>query len=95
MVVLVCHTIAFTVGVAMQCLPLDSLWNNTVPAKCIDIHIFAIWGAALSIFYDVVIILLPISELKALNLTLRKRIALCFMFALGSLYVHPRHLFSL
>ena len=33
--------------------------------------------------------LLPISELKGLNLTLQKRIALCSMFALGSLYVPP------
>ncbi|KAE9365087.1 hypothetical protein N431DRAFT_353714, partial [Stipitochalara longipes BDJ] len=84
MAVIVCHTIAFTIGVAMQCLPLDSLWDPTIQAKCIDIHVFAIWGAALSIFYDIVIMLLPISELKGLNLTLRKRIALCFMFALGS-----------
>jgi Fungal rhodopsin domain len=87
MIVIVCHTIAFTLGVGMQCFPLDSLWDATIPAKCIDIHIFAIWGAALSIFYDIVIMLLPISELKGLNLTLRKRVALCFMFALGSLYV--------
>jgi hypothetical protein len=87
MVVIVCHTIAFTIGVAMQCLPLDSLWDLTIHAKCNDIRVFTIWGAALSIFYDVVIMLLPIIELKGLNLTLRKRIALCFMFALGSLYV--------
>lgn len=86
MVVIVCHTIAFTIGVGMQCLPLDSLWDLTIHAKCIDIHVFAISGAVLSIFYDIVIMLLPISELKGLNLTLKKRIALCFMFALGSLY---------
>jgi hypothetical protein len=85
MVVIVCHTIAFTIGIAMQCLPLHSLWNLTIHAKCIDIHIFTILGAALSIFYDVVIMLLPIMELKGHNLTLKKRIALCFMFALGSL----------
>jgi hypothetical protein len=29
--------------------------------------------------------LLPVSQLKALNLDLKKRIALVFMFALGSL----------
>jgi hypothetical protein len=89
MAVIVCHTIAFTIGVAMQCLPLDNLWDPKIPAKCIDLHVFAICGASLSIFYDIIIMLLPISELKGLNLTLRKRLALCFMFALGSLYIPP------
>ncbi|KAH8787231.1 hypothetical protein BGZ57DRAFT_134326 [Hyaloscypha finlandica] len=84
MVVIVCHTIAFTIGIGMQCLPVDSLWDLTIHGKCIDLNVFAISGAALSIFYDIVIMLLPISELKGLNLTLNKRIALCFMFALGS-----------
>jgi hypothetical protein len=85
MVVIACHSIAFTIAVGMQCLPLAYLWDPTIHAKCIDIRVFSIWGAALSIFYDIVIMLLPISELKGLNLTARKRIALCFMFALGSL----------
>jgi hypothetical protein len=89
MAVILCHTIAFTIGVAMQCLPLDNLWDPKIPAKCIDLHVFAICGASLSIFYDIIIMLLPISELKSLNLTLRKRLALCFMFALGSLYIPP------
>lgn len=46
-----------------------------------------ITGAAFSILEDIFIMLLPISELKGLNLTLHKRIALCFMFAIGSLYL--------
>lgn len=92
MVVIVCHTIAFTIGIGMQCLPVDSLWDLTIHGKCIDLNVFAISGAALSIFYDIVIMLLPISELKGLNLTLNKRIALCFMFALGSLYASRQSL---
>jgi hypothetical protein len=82
-----CHTIAFTVPVILQCLPVQSLWDLTIQGKCLNIRAVAISGAAFSIFEDLVIMFLPVGELKGLNLTLRKRIALCIMFALGSLYV--------
>ena len=56
-----------------------------VTGKCINLTAIVYSGAAFSIVEDLVIMLLPISELKGLNLDLRKRIALVFMFALGSL----------
>jgi hypothetical protein len=42
-------------------------------------------AAGLSILEDLVIMLLPVMELKALKLDLKKKLALAFMFALGSL----------
>jgi hypothetical protein len=89
MAFIACHTIAFTVGIGLQCLPVRSLWDLTIHGKCLNIHAFAISGAAFSIFEDLVIMFLPTGELKGLNLTLRKRMALCLMFALGSLCVTP------
>jgi hypothetical protein len=82
-----CHTIAFTLGVILQCLPIKALWDLTIQGKCLNIHAFALAGAVLSIFEDIFIIILPIGELKGLNLSLQKRTALYLMFALGSLYV--------
>ncbi|KAN0120337.1 hypothetical protein V8E51_002545 [Hyaloscypha variabilis] len=79
-----CHTLIFTLGTALQCLPVQTLWDPSIGHKCIDIHAFAVSGAVFSIFEDLVIMLLPISELKGLPFTIRKRIALCLMFALGS-----------
>jgi hypothetical protein len=67
-------------------MPLSSLWDPFIAKKqCISLSLLIYIGAALSIFEDIVIMLLPIFELKGLNLGLRKRIALAFMFALGSL----------
>jgi hypothetical protein len=54
-------------------------------AKCISSKGIIYSGAAISILEDFVVMLLPIPQLKALNLSLRKRIALIFMFAIGSL----------
>lgn len=53
--------------------------------KCLDINAATKAGQFASIIEDLIIMVLPISELKGLNLNLRKRIALCFMFAIGSL----------
>jgi hypothetical protein len=80
-----CHTVAFLIGDMFQCVPVDAVWMPQRMGKCLDFNAFSFAGAGLSIFEDIVITLLPISELKGLNLTLRKRIALCLMFALGSL----------
>lgn len=55
---------------------------------CVNEHALAFTGAGLSIAADLVIMFLPVYELKGLNLTLRKRVALTGMFALGSLYVY-------
>jgi hypothetical protein len=58
-----------------------------VAGKCINPQAYVYAAAGLSIAEDIVIMLLPIWELSALKLDLRKRFALGFMFALGSLYV--------
>jgi hypothetical protein len=80
-----CHTIAFVIVVALQCLPVDSVWDTAVPGKCINSQAFVYSAAGCSILEDFVVMLLPIWELKGLNLDLRKRLALVFMFSLGSL----------
>jgi hypothetical protein len=82
---MLCHLVAFTSAITFQCTPVKRIWDQTVPGTCSDLVLFIYIGAGFSIFEDLVIILLPIPQLKMLNLTLRKRIALVFMFSLGSL----------
>lgn len=82
---MICHTIAFVIVVSFQCTPVDAVWDISVPGKCINSQAFVYAAAGFSILEDIVIMLLPIWELKGLKLDLRKRIALGFMFALGSL----------
>lgn len=84
----ICHTLAFVFAISFQCVPVSAVWTLDKNAKCISSSAMVIAGAALSITEDLVIIALPISELLKLNLSLRKRIALMLVFALGSLYVH-------
>ncbi|PMD24451.1 hypothetical protein NA56DRAFT_740853, partial [Hyaloscypha hepaticicola] len=81
---MVCHTTSFVIAVVFQCVPLQAIWDHTITGRCLNMNTLTITGAAFSILEDIFIMLLPISELKGLNLTLHKRIALCFMFAIGS-----------
>ena len=76
---------AFLIAVALQCIPVNAVWDLNVSGKCISTTGTVLAGAAFSIFEDIVIILIPIPELKRLNLSLRKRLMLVFMFGVGSL----------
>ncbi|KAG9242064.1 hypothetical protein BJ878DRAFT_517457 [Calycina marina] len=75
---------SFLIGVTLQCVPIRGVWEVTLEAKCINSTAIVFAGAAFSISEDIVIILMPIPQLKELNLTLRKRLALIVMFAVGS-----------
>ena len=88
---MVCQTVAFFFAVTFQCMPVSSIWNPTPDRKCINTTAVIYAGAVVSIFEDVFIIILPIRELLALNMSPRQRLGVIFMFAIGSLYVHHSH----
>jgi hypothetical protein len=82
---MVCHTLAFLFAVAFQCIPVDHFWDPTITGKCLNTPALVYVGGGFSIAEDIVIMFLPISELKGLNMSLRKRVGLILMFILGSL----------
>jgi hypothetical protein len=82
---LILQIVALSLAVAFQCTPVASVWDISIPGQCINSQALVYSAAAFSILEDFVIMFLPVSELKNLKLDLRKRIALGFMFALGSL----------
>ncbi|KAL2062454.1 hypothetical protein VTL71DRAFT_6720 [Oculimacula yallundae] len=84
MAFMISHGLAFLFVVAFQCLPVRSIWDRELTNHCVDLQALIYAGAGLSIFEDVAIMILPIFELKGLNLSRRKRVALGLMFALGS-----------
>jgi len=86
---IVCDALVFSLTLTLQCIPVNAVWDIGIKAKCINSRVVVFTIAGLSIFEDIVIILLPIPELSHLNLSLRKRLAVIFMFTLGSLYMHP------
>lgn len=75
------------VVVAMQCVPVSSVWDlgQENSRKCLDSNAFAYAGAGFSIFEDIFIVLLPVPELRKLQVTLPRKIGLVVVFAMGSL----------
>lgn len=80
--VMAMYMVSLTLTVTLQCLPIQSIWDITVKGKCLGHRMFAFSG--INIFLDIAIILLPIPGLSGLNLNLRKKVSVMFMFAIGS-----------
>lgn len=79
------HTLLFFFVTTFQCLPVQSIWDVSIKGNCLNLNDIIYAGGALSIFEDLVVILLPIKQLMALSFSTKKRCALAFMFSLGSL----------
>jgi hypothetical protein len=52
--------------------------------RCLDVSALAYVGGALTIFWDVVLIALPIPEILKLNVSIRTRITLIIVFVIAS-----------
>ena len=82
---IIAQTVAVCLAISFQCTPVSHYWKASSKGTCIHSLAFVYSAAGLSIYEDMIIMFLPVMELKALKLDLRKKLALGFMFALGSL----------
>ncbi|KAK1702386.1 hypothetical protein BDP67DRAFT_496971 [Colletotrichum lupini] len=82
---LLLHGLIFLLVIVFQCTPVSSVWDRSNPNRtCLNVTAIGYAGAVFSIVEDLVILVLPIPELVKLQLNIRKKIALGFMFSLGS-----------
>lgn len=68
---------------AITCSPPAKTWNRELPGQCLDELAFYFGIAGASIGFDVLIIVLPFPILKKLQLDIRKKIGIGFLFGLG------------
>ncbi|KAH8667994.1 hypothetical protein BGZ60DRAFT_408393 [Tricladium varicosporioides] len=78
------HGVIFIFVIAFQCVPVQSIWNPTIPAKCLNQSAIIFSGSAFSIFEDFLILIIPIPCIKDLKLKVGKRIIVGVMFSIGS-----------
>ncbi|KAM0285966.1 hypothetical protein ACHAQH_001154 [Verticillium albo-atrum] len=81
---LVTHGLLFLLLIVFQCLPVRAIWDKSLDAKCLNVTAIGWAGAIFSILEDIAILLLPITEVLKLQLTLKKKIAVCILFGIGS-----------
>jgi hypothetical protein len=68
-----------------QCKPVAYFWNRDLHGTCIDINALAYANSAMSIVQDILVVAIPIPALNKLQLGRKKKLAVLFMFAVGSL----------
>ena len=82
-------TLAWGVAVllvcAMQCIPIQAVWDKTVAGKCINAPVFFIAGSVPDVVVDFIVLALPIAAVWRLQKALAQRIGLIAIFAVGSL----------
>lgn len=71
----------------LNCLPVESFWDKSVPGRCIPTAFLWFFNGGLNIATDLVILGLPVPVLSHLRLPKRQKIGVMLIFLTGSLYV--------
>ncbi|OHF04569.1 integral membrane protein [Colletotrichum orchidophilum] len=82
--VLIVRGLIFFFLLAFQCVPLTAIWDKSAKGHCLNLKAIGYAGAISGIAEDVVLLIMPIPELLHLQLGLKKKLGLIFMFCLGS-----------
>jgi DMSO/TMAO reductase YedYZ heme-binding membrane subunit len=80
--------IAFVTPTALQCLPVRyawERWDGEHHGRCINLNADAWASAAINIVLDLIVIVLPLRELKNLAMSRRRKLGVIVMFLGGGL----------
>ncbi|KAH6722105.1 hypothetical protein BKA61DRAFT_666845 [Leptodontidium sp. MPI-SDFR-AT-0119] len=81
---LLLHGTLYFFLVIFQCTPIAFVWDRSISGKCLNLNTIGFSGAAASILEDLFILVLPIFEIKNLQLGKGKKWNLFLMFSIGS-----------
>lgn len=83
------YGIAFIVATALQCWPVQYAWEQVDESwgtgTCNNIHIQGWMSAIFNIILDIIMLVLPLKKLWSLQMKLKKKLMIMFMFSLGML----------
>ncbi|KAL6882216.1 hypothetical protein HDV57DRAFT_52500 [Trichoderma longibrachiatum] len=81
--VTVAYTFAAVLLTVFACKPIEKAWRKTLPGVCVNS--ISIWysTSVLNIVTDILIIGLPVNEIRRLQLRLARKLLLCALFSLG------------
>jgi hypothetical protein len=92
--VVIGYTIPSLLATIFQCRPVKAAWDFRFvePNNCIHVGNLYVSHAVLNAITDVIFLLLPIPSVWALSITMREKITISLLFALGSLSVYLSHI---
>ncbi|KZL85742.1 integral membrane protein, partial [Colletotrichum incanum] len=84
-VVLLLHGTLFTIPFAVQCMPVQSIWDRTITdRRCLNLQAVGYSSGGLAMAEDIAILLLPIPHVWQLKVSLQRRLAVIALFSVGS-----------
>lgn len=85
-VVVIMFWAATTLATIFNCWPIEWSWKNSFsPAPyCINYNIFWLTAGVIEVVLDIWIIILPMREVKKLQLSVQKRVGLASVFLIGA-----------
>ncbi|OLN83274.1 hypothetical protein CCHL11_03007 [Colletotrichum chlorophyti] len=80
------YPVVIWVTMANACRPVSFYWNQFIgaPGKCIDLNTFYLALGIINMVNDIVVLLIPIPQILKLNMSGRKKFAVCSIMLLGS-----------
>lgn len=86
LVLICCYGTATFLGSVLACFPVAFFWDKTITGgHCINLLVFWYTNASFNIITDIVVVAIPISVLKSLQLPKRQKYGLLVVFAVGGL----------
>jgi len=73
----------------LLCRPFAYNWDSSIKGVCGDRNATFVIAGTLNLVTDLMVMGLPLPHIWKLQLSLGKKLALCFVFCLGLLFVHP------
>ncbi|KAK7747570.1 hypothetical protein SLS62_009069 [Diatrype stigma] len=80
------YFLAYDFLLIFQCQPIPGawrVWDGEFEAKCISINVLGWSAAVINIVLDLAVIILPLPELFRLSMSMKKRVQIVAMFAVG------------
>lgn len=90
MTIVVSWSFSAIMATILQCIPVNAYWDRSIKtAKCTNTDAFWYAYAIINIITDVMILVLPLWEIRKLHLPMQQRAGLMAIFAIGGLSVPP------
>ncbi|KAI0845671.1 hypothetical protein F5Y00DRAFT_245741 [Daldinia vernicosa] len=77
--------ISIPIALSLICFPYEKIWDLTLPGTCNNQFLVGLASAAINLFIDVCMLVLPQRVIWNLQLSLKKKLGVSFFFSLGIL----------
>ncbi|KAJ5210990.1 hypothetical protein N7491_010805 [Penicillium cf. griseofulvum] len=80
---IICWLAAMEIGLGLECIPIESIWNSDIKGKCINLVAFSYFTNITNLITDVWVFLLPLPIIFRLQINRRRKFEIACVFAIG------------